>query len=331
MNQFVISPSPHIHSGDSVQKNMYRVLVALVPAFLVSALFFGWDTWIVTAIAVLGCVLTEFLIQHYLMKVPTTIMDGSAMLTGVLLAFNLPGSLPWWIVLIGAIVSIAVGKMSFGGLGSNIFNPALIGRVFLLVSFPAQMTSWPKPKMFNWSGVDVGTGATPLELVKQASKSGTIQDLGDGMGLIFDMIRGNVGGSLGEVSALALVVGGIYLIWKKVITWHIPVSILGTVIIFTSMLYFYDPTRYVDPFFHVFSGGLMLGTIFMATDYATSPMTYKGMLIYGIGIGVITVLIRVFGAYPEGVSFAILIMNAATPLINVYMKPKRFAQPLKTA
>lgn len=331
MNQFVISPSPHIHSGDSVQKNMYRVLVALVPAFLVSALFFGWDTWIVTAIAVLGCVLTEFLIQHYLMKVPTTIMDGSAMLTGVLLAFNLPGSLPWWIVLIGAIVSIAVGKMSFGGLGSNIFNPALIGRVFLLVSFPAQMTSWPKPKMFNWSGVDVGTGATPLELVKQASKSGTIQDLGDGMGLIFDMIRGNVGGSLGEVSALALVVGGIYLIWKKVITWHIPVSILGTVIIFTSMLYFYDPTRYVDPFFHVFSGGLMLGTIFMATDYATSPMTYKGMLIYGIGIGIITVLIRVFGAYPEGVSFAILIMNAATPLINVYMKPKRFAQPLKTA
>lgn len=331
MNQFVISPSPHIHSGDSVQKNMYRVLVALVPAFLVSALFFGWDTWIVTAIAVLGCVLTEFLIQHYLMKVPTTIMDGSAMLTGVLLAFNLPGSLPWWIVLIGAIVSIAVGKMSFGGLGSNIFNPALIGRVFLLVSFPAQMTSWPKPKMFNWSGVDVGTGATPLELVKQASKSGTIQDLGDGMGLIFDMIRGNVGGSLGEVSALALVVGGIYLIWKKVITWHIPVSILATVIIFTSMLYFYDPTRYVDPFFHVFSGGLMLGTIFMATDYATSPMTYKGMLIYGIGIGIITVLIRVFGAYPEGVSFAILIMNAATPLINVYMKPKRFAQPLKTA
>lgn len=331
MNQFVISPSPHIHSGDSVQKNMYRVLVALVPAFLVSALFFGWDTWIVTAIAVLGCVLTEFLIQHYLMKVPTTIMDGSAMLTGVLLAFNLPGSLPWWIVLIGAIVSIAVGKMSFGGLGSNIFNPALVGRVFLLVSFPAQMTSWPKPKMFNWSGVDVGTGATPLELVKQASKSGTIQDLGDGMGLIFDMIRGNVGGSLGEVSALALVVGGIYLIWKKVITWHIPVSILGTVIIFTSMLYFYDPTRYVDPFFHVFSGGLMLGTIFMATDYATSPMTYKGMLIYGIGIGIITVLIRVFGAYPEGVSFAILIMNAATPLINVYMKPKRFAQPLKTA
>lgn len=331
MNQFVISPSPHIHSGDSVQKNMYRVLVALVPAFLVSALFFGWDTWIVTAIAVLGCVLTEFLIQHYLMKVPTTIMDGSAMLTGVLLAFNLPGSLPWWIVLIGAIVSIAVGKMSFGGLGSNIFNPALIGRVFLLVSFPAQMTSWPKPKMFNWSGVDVGTGATPLELVKQASKSGTIQDLGDGMGLIFDMIRGNVGGSLGEVSALALIVGGIYLIWKKVITWHIPVSILATVIIFTSMLYFYDPTRYVEPFFHVFSGGLMLGTIFMATDYATSPMTYKGMLIYGIGIGIITVLIRVFGAYPEGVSFAILIMNAATPLINVYMKPKRFAQPLKTA
>lgn len=330
MNQFVIAPSPHIHSGDSVQKNMYNVLLALVPAFLVSALFFGWDTWIVTAIAVLGCVLTEFLIQHYLMKVPTTITDGSAALTGVLLAFNLPGSLAWWIVLLGAIFAIGVGKMSFGGLGSNVFNPALVGRVFLLISFPAQMTSWPKPKMFNWSDVDAGTGATPLELVKEASKNGNVQEISDSMGLIFDMISGDVGGSLGEVSALALLLGGAYLVWKKVITWHIPVAILATVIVLTSILYVYDSSRYVDPFFHVFSGGLMLGTIYMATDYATSPMTYKGMLVYGFGIGLITVLIRVFGSYPEGVSFAILIMNAVTPLINVYMKPKRFAQPLKT-
>lgn len=331
MNQFVISPSPHIHSGDSVQKNMYNVLLALIPAFLVSALFFGWDTWIVTIIAVLGCVMTEYAIEKYLMKVPTTIMDGSAALTGVLLAFNLPGSLPWWIILLGAIFAVGVGKMSFGGLGSNVFNPALVGRVFLLISFPAQMTSWPKPKMFNWTDIDAGTGATPLELVKQAAKNGTVDQFSDSIGLIFDMISGDVGGSLGEVSALALIVGGAYLIWKKVITWHIPASILGTVIVFTSILYFYDPTRYVDPFFHVFSGGLMLGTIFMATDYATSPMTYKGMIIYGVGIGLITVLIRVFGSYPEGVSFAILIMNAVTPLINVYIKPKRFAQPLKTA
>ncbi len=330
MNRFIVSPSPHIHSGDSVQKNMYKVLLALVPAFLVSALFFGWDTWIVTIISVLGCVLTEFFIQRYLMKIPTTITDGSAVLTGILLAFNLPGSLPWWIILLGAIFAIGVGKMSFGGLGSNIFNPALAGRVFLLISFPAQMTSWPKPKMFNWSAIDAGTGATPLEMVKQAAKHGNVQEVTDSIGLIFKMIGGDVGGSLGEVSALALIAGGAYLIWQKVITWHIPVSILGTVILFTTILYFIDPARYIDPFFHVFSGGLMLGTVFMATDYATSPMTAKGMLVYGVGIGLITVLIRVFGAYPEGVSFAILIMNAVTPLINVYIKPKRFAQPLKT-
>ncbi len=330
MKQFVISPSPHIHSGDSVRKNMYQVLLALLPAFFVSALFFGWDTWIVTTISVLCCVLTEFLIQRYLMKVPTTITDGSAVLTGVLLAFNLPGSLPWWIILLGAIFAIGVGKMSFGGLGNNIFNPALVGRVFLLISFPVQMTSWPKPKMFNWSGIDAGTGATPLEMVKQAAKHGNVQEVTDNIGLIFKMIGGDIGGSLGEVSALALLLGGGYLIWRKVITWHIPVAILATVIVFASVLYFYDPSSYVDPFFHIFSGGLILGAIFMATDYATSPMTYKGMLIYGVGIGVITVLIRVFGAYPEGVSFAILIMNAVTPLINVYMKPKRFSKPLKT-
>lgn len=330
MKQFVISPSPHIHSGDSVKKNMYLVLLALVPAFGISTLFFGWEAYLVTLTAVLGCVLTEFMIQHYLMKVPTTVTDGSAVLTGVLLAFNLPASLPLWIVLLGAVFAIAVGKMSYGGLGSNVFNPALAGRVFLLISFPAQMTSWPKPKMFNFSGVDVGTGATPLEIVKQASKNGKIQDLGDSMGLIFDMISGDVGGSLGEVSALALILGGAFLIWKKVISWHIPASILLTVIVFSTILYFYDGTRYVDPFFHIFSGGLMLGAIFMATDYATSPMTYKGMLLYGVGIGIITVLIRIFGSYPEGVSFAIIIMNAITPLINVYMKPKRFAQPLKT-
>lgn len=329
MNQFIISPSPHIHGGDSVKKNMYRVLIALVPAFGISTLFFGWEAYTVTIIAVLGCVLTEYAIQSYLMKVPTTITDGSAALTGVLLAFNLPSSLPWWIILLGAIFAIGVGKMSFGGLGSNFLNPALVGRVFLLISFPAQMTSWPKPKMFNWTGVDVGTGATPLELVKQASQDGNVDHLGEGISMIIKMIGGEIGGSLGEVSALALILGGAYLIWKKVISWHIPVSILGTVILLTTILYFYDKTHFIDPFFHVFSGGLMLGAIFMATDYATSPMTHKGMIVYGVGIGLITVLIRVAGSYPEGVSFAILIMNAVTPLINVYMKPKRFAQSLK--
>ena len=313
--QFIISPSPHIHSGDSISKNMYGVLIALIPAFLVSLYFFGLGALIVTIISVASCVLCEFLIQKYMLKREPTIWDGSAMLTGVLLAFNLPSNLPVWIIILGAIVAIGVGKMSFGGLGNNPFNPALVGRVFLLISFPVQMTSWPVPTPFNTVYLDAVTGATPLAMIKD--KFGQIPST-------VDLLLGNMAGSLGEVSAIALLIGLIYMLVRKIITWQIPISILTTVFIFTGILYLVNPETYASPIIHLLSGGLLLGAIFMATDYVTSPMTKRGMIIYGIGIGIITVVIRVFGAYPEGVSFAILIMNAFVPLINTYIKPKRF-------
>ena len=314
-NKFIISPSPHIHSGDSIGKNMYGVLIALIPALLVSLYYFGLGALIVTLVSVASCVLFEFLIQKFLLKKTPTITDGSAILTGVLLAFNLPSNLPVWIVILGAIVAIGVGKMSFGGLGNNPFNPALVGRVFLLISFPVQMTSWPLPVPFNTTYIDAETGATPLAMIK-----GNFGQLPDAI----DFLIGNMAGSLGEVSAIALLIGLVYMLVRKIITWHIPVSIIITVFIFTGILHLVNPEIYASPLIHLLSGGLFLGAIFMATDYVTSPMTSRGMLIYGVGIGIITVVIRVFGAYPEGVSFAILIMNAFTPLINTYIKPKRF-------
>jgi electron transport complex protein RnfD len=314
-NKFIISPSPHIHSGDSISKNMYGVLIALIPAFLVSLYYFGLGALIVTIVSVGSCMLCEFLIQKFLLKKTPTIWDGSAILTGILLAFNLPSNLPVWIIILGAIVAIGVGKMSFGGLGNNPFNPALVGRVFLLISFPVQMTSWPRPIPFNTTYIDAETGATTLAMIKGhfGQLPGTV-----------DLLIGNMGGSLGEVSAIALLIGLVYMLVRKIITWHIPVSILATVFIFTGILYLVNPEAYASPLIHLLSGGLLLGAIFMATDYVTSPMTTRGMLVYGAGIGIITVVIRVFGAYPEGVSFAILIMNAFTPLINTYIKPKRF-------
>lgn len=314
-NKFIISPSPHIHSGDSIGKNMYGVLIALIPALLVSLYYFGLGALIVTLVSVASCTLCEFLIQKFLLRKTPTITDGSAILTGILLAFNLPSNLPVWIVILGAIVAIGVGKMSFGGLGNNPFNPALVGRVFLLISFPVQMTSWPRPIPFNTSYIDAETGATTLAMIKDhfGQIPGTV-----------DLLIGNMGGSLGEVSAIALLIGLAYMLIRKIITWQIPVSILTTVFIFTGILYLVNPETYASPLIHLLSGGLLLGAIFMATDYVTSPMTSRGMLIYGAGIGIITVVIRVFGAYPEGVSFAILIMNAFTPLINTYIKPKRF-------
>lgn len=239
------------------------------------------------------------------------------MLTGLLLAFNVPADLPWWIVVIGSLFAIGAVKMSFGGLGNNIFNPALAGRVFLLVSFPQQMTTWPALA----HSADAVTGATPLALIK----AGRFEALPSHL----DMFLGNVPGSMGEVAALALLIGVIYLLCTKTITWHIPVSVLVTVFIFSGILYLCDSTVYVDPLTHLLTGGLMLGACFMATDYVTSPMSHKGQLIYGAGIGILTVLIRCYGSYPEGMSFAILIMNAVTPLINVYCKPKRFGEVKK--
>ena len=318
MDRLIISPSPHVHSGDTVSSKMTGVLIALIPAYIAGLYFFGVGALIISVTAVLSCMLFEYLIQRFILKGSITITDGSAALTGILLAFNLPSNLPVWQVIIGSFVAIGIAKMSFGGLGNNPFNPALVARVFLLISFPVQMTSWPKPIPWNPHYMDAVTAATPLAILK--GQFSVVPDT-------LNMFLGNMGGSMGEVSALALLIGGAYLLIRKIITWHIPVSILLTVAVFTGILHYTNPDMYIGtPLFHVLTGGLILGSFFMATDYVTSPMTTRGMLIFGVGIGLITVIIRVFGAYPEGISFAILIMNAFTPLINKFIKPKRFGE-----
>ena len=318
MNQtFIVSPSPHVHSGNSIPKCMYNVLIALIPAFLVSLYFFGVGALVVTLTSVVACVLFEYLIQKFILKVKPTVSDGSAILTGVLLAFNVPANLPIWIILIGALVAIGIGKMSFGGLGNNIFNPALVGRVFLLISFPVQMTTWPKPDVLTTQYLDAETAATPLGLLKQGLPIEATTT---------DMLLGNVGGSLGEIGAIALLIGFAYMLITNVISWHIPVSILATAFIFSWLTNGFEATEALQ---QLLLGGMLLGAIFMATDYVTSPMTHKGMVIYGICIGLLTIIIRRWGAYPEGMSFAILIMNAVTPLINKYVKPKRFGEVKK--
>ena len=329
-NKFIVSLSPHVHSGDSVQKNMYGVIIALIPALLVALFAFGLGALVVTLTSVAACVFFEWAITKFILKREVcTICDGSAALTGLLLAFNLPSNLPIWIVIIGALVAIGVGKMTFGGLGCNPFNPALVGRIFLLISFPVQMTSWPTAGQWS-SYLDAQTGATPLAIMKQAITSGDASVL-EQLPSLGSLLLGipdacTLGaGSLGEISAGALLLGFVYMLWKKIISWHIPVSILGTVFVFSGLMHLANPV-YADPVSVLFTGGLMLGAIFMATDYVTSPMTHKGMIIYGVAIGFLTVVIRKFGAYPEGMSFAIFIMNAFTPLINTYCKPKRFGE-----
>ncbi len=322
-----VSPSPHVAGSYSVQKIMYGVVFALMPTLAASVYFFGFGAIIVTLVSVISCVLFEFLIQKYILKSEVKIYDGSAVLTGLILAFNLPSNLPVWIIILGAFFAIAVGKMSFGGLGQNVFNPAIAGRVFLLISFPVQMTSWPKPMGFATKYVDAITGATPLGKMKEGiMNSQSVSDIMMQLPSQIDNFLGYMGGSMGEVSAIALLLGFAYMLLRKIITWHIPVTIFATVFVFQGVLNIVDSATYAPPVFHLLTGGLMLGAIFMATDMVTSPMTHKGMVIYSIGIGVITVLIRNFGAYPEGISFAILIMNAIVPIINKYAKPKRFGE-----
>ena len=325
MNKLTISPSPHVHGGDSVKRNMYGVIIALLPAWATSLWFFGLGALAVTLISVASCVLIEFLIQKFVMKVKTTICDGSAALTGLILAFNMPSNLPWWIIVIGALVAIGVAKMTFGGLGQNIANPAILARVFLLISFPQQMTSWPKPGQLT-SYADAATGATPLGLMKEALRDGkSVSEVAD-LPSTTDLLLGNMGGSLGEVAAIALLIGFVILLVRRIITWHIPVAVLGTIAVLSAIFWLADPSAYPSPVFHMLTGGALLGAIFMATDYVTSPMSHSGMLVYGFGIGLLTFIIRTFGAYPEGMSFAILIMNMLTPLINTYFKPKRFGE-----
>lgn len=327
MSKLIVSLSPHVHGGDSVQKNMYGVCLALLPALLASFYFFGLGAVVVMATSVLACVFFEWAITKFILKSnKLTILDGSAILTGILLGFNLPSNLPVWIILIGALVAIGVGKLTFGGLGQNPFNPALVGRVFLLISFPVQMTSWPVSGQLT-QYLDAETAATPLSIMKEAITSQNVSAL-EKLPETLSMLIGQTGGCLGEVSAICLLLGCVYMIVRKIITWHIPVSILATVIVCSGALHLANPV-YANPLQVLMSGGLILGACFMATDYVTSPMTRKGQLVYGICIGILTVLIRNWGAYPEGMSFAILIMNAFTPLINTYCKQKSYGEVLK--
>lgn len=330
MDLLTISGSPHNQSNLTVSKIMWGVVLALMPAFMVSLWYFGFGALITIAIAVITCVATEFLATKYILNQKPTIQDGSAVITGLLLAFNVPSNIPWWQIVIGSIFAIAVVKISFGGLGKNPFNPALAGRVFMLISFPVDMTSWPLPIQNRFVIADAITGPTSLGMVKEGLKNGEAMDKIMGQIDYLNLSLGNVGGSLGEVSAIALVIGGLYLLFRKIITWHIPVSYILTVAIFSGILWLINPNEFINPLFHILAGGLLLGAIFMATDMVTSPMTPAGMLIFGLGCGILTVLIRVWGAYPEGVSFAILLMNAATPLINKGIKPKRFGEKIIT-
>ena len=329
--ELTVSPAPHIHGRLSASQCMYSVIIALLPAFAVSLYFFGVGALIVTLTSILSCIVVEYLIQKFLLKEKPTIGDGSAILTGLLLGFNLPSNLPIWIVIIGSVVAIGITKMTFGGLGNNLFNPALAGRVFLLISFPTYMTQWPLPVSSRWSYTDAETGATLLSKLKEEGSQWI------GQVNISDLWIGNQGGSLGEVGAIALLIGFAFLLYRRIISWHIPVSILATVFVFSFALGLGEELSATQPtgaWQHAFdfaliqllSGGLLLGAIYMATDYVTSPMTSRGMVIYGIGIGLLTVIIRQWGGYPEGVSFAILIMNAFTPLINNYIKPKRYGR-----
>ena len=328
MEKLLVSPSPHIHGKDTTAKLMRDVLIALLPVTAVSIWFYGLSAIKLVVVGVLSCILVEYLIEKFLLKSKITICDCSAAVTGLLLALNLPAAAPWCVIVIGSIVAIGIAKMTFGGLGQNLFNPALVGRVFLLVSFPAIMASWTAPA--PWGGeVDAFTGATPLGLIKEGLMSGkTVQEiiaanpnLSTGQ-----LLFARAGGSAGEISVVALLLGFAWLLIRKVIKPTIPVTILVTVALFSGILWLCNPAQFTDPIFNLCTGGVMLGAIFMATDYVTSPMSTKGMIIFGVGIGILTVLIRQFGSYPEGVSFAILIMNATVPLINMYCLPKRFGR-----
>lgn len=326
MKRLLVSPSPHIHAPVSTKSLMRDVVIALLPAVIVSVVFYGLGEIIVLATSVISCMLIEYLITRFLLKKPSTIGDYSAVVTGILLALNLPYTTPWWVVFIGALFAIGVVKMTFGGLGQNIFNPAIAGRVFLLVSFPAYMTNWQMPQ--GLFGVDAVSGATPLGLINEGLMSGqTVPEIMSANGLSYaQMLFANLGGSVGEISALALLAGFVYLLVRKVIKPYVTLSIWATVAVVSLIFWLAAPDRFTDPLFNLLSGGMILGSCFMATDYVTSPMSVKGGIVYGIGIGFITLMIRYFGSYPEGMSFAILIMNSTVPLINMWFHQKKYGR-----
>ncbi|MDD6975748.1 MAG: RnfABCDGE type electron transport complex subunit D [Bacteroidales bacterium] len=319
----IVSPSPHLHSSLSTRRLMADVIIALLPAVILSCLLYGWKELFLLAVSIVSCVGVEYLINRFLLKKPCSVGDLSAVVTAVLLALNVPVSCPWWVLTIGAIFAIGVVKMTFGGLGQNIFNPAIAARVFLLLSFPTAMTSWDYTPTGLFGSVDAVSGPTLLGLVAE-------QGLDSVAGLDWTHLLINTcGGSAGELSALALIAGFVYLLARKVIKPWITLSILGTVAIFALVYALVaQPAMGVGAFvvFHLLSGGLLLGSIFMATDYVTSPMSDWGGVVYGVGIGLLTMLIRCFGAYPEGVSFAILIMNMVVPLINKGFHQRKYGR-----
>lgn len=318
-NTMLVSPSPHIHANVSTRSLMRDVIIALTPAIVVSVLFYGWSELLILAVSVASCVLLEWAITKYMLKAPSTIGDMSAVVTGLLLAMNLPSTTPWWVVFIGALVSIGVAKMTFGGIGQNPFNPAITGRVFLLISFPTYMTDWTVPQGFIHSS-DAVSGAT---LLGRYAEGGVEAVAGtDYLNTLFL----NIGGSAGEISTLALLVGFAYLLVRKVIKPWITLSIFATIAVFSGIFWMIDPSTYTDPLFNLLTGGVVLGACFMATDYVTSPMSNLGGVIYGVGIGLLVMLIRYFGAYPEGMSFAILIMNMVVPLLNNWCHQKKYGR-----
>jgi electron transport complex protein RnfD len=304
--KLIVTSSPHIRSNEATDKVMRDVVIALIPATLAGMYYFGVQTLIVVLLSVAAAMATEAIIQN-IRKQPITVMDYSAALTGLLLALNLPPEIPYWIPVVGSIFAIAIVKQAFGGLGHNFINPALAARVFLIASWPVEMTTWKFP-------VDAVTEATPLALIKGSSVVPESVS-------IFNLFIGKVGGCIGEVSALALIIGGIYLVYRGVISPRIPLAYMGTVAVFTLI---YSGFNFNFMMFHLLAGGLVLGAVFMATDYVSSPMTAKGQIIYAIGCGLITVLIRLYGGYPGGVSFSILFMNVVTPLIDKYVKSNVF-------
>jgi electron transport complex protein RnfD len=318
-HRLVVSLSPHQKGELDVEKIMWGVVIALAPAFGASIIFYGIHAIRVVVLSLIFCIGSEYLIQKFILKQKVTAFDGSAAITGLLLAFNVPGGIPWWQLLTGSVVAIGVAKMAFGGLGKNPFNPALVGRAFMLASFPVEMTTWPVPLQKVWTlGADAVTSATPLGIL---AEEGPAQLPG-----YLDLFLGKTGGCIGEVSALAIIIGGIFLLYKKIITWHIPVFYLLSLAGFSGVLRLIDSTKYADPLFHILAGGAMLGAWFMATDMVTSPMSVKGQIIFAVAGGILCGAIRIFGSYPEGCSYSILIMNAFVPLIDKYAKPKRFGK-----
>lgn len=305
---------------------MLDVVIALLPALLVSFLFYGWSELLVIAVSAVSCVGLEWLIARFVMKRPELFSGSSALVTGLLLAMNLPTTSPWWMIVVGAVVAIGIAKMSFGGLGQNIFNPAITARVFLLISFPVQMTNWAMPTT-GFIGADAVSGATPLGIIKEGIKSGLpIPEILEANGMSAVSILRDIGGSGGEISAVALLVGFIYLLVRKVVKPWIPLSIICTIALISLIFHGIDPDRFTGVTFNLVTGGVLLGAFFMATDYVTSPVSNWGGVVFGVGIGLIVMMIRYFGSYPEGMSFAILIMNCFVPLINRAFHQKKYGR-----